>query len=165
MIRGSCRQSIVDQNHDAIAQFGERLAVAIFLLAPLELDELLAHDGVHRAARNAVLADDIVAEHANAARRERADGEFRMSGHPDLPHDENVERRTERLRDLEGDGDAAARQREHDDIGAAAICVQLRRQVEAGVTAIVEHSRRGAIAGPGSKLHGLKPKAAPPCRA
>src|SRR5256885_4916617 len=49
-------------------------------------------------------------------RSDRAHRELLVPREPELAHDEDVERRAERLGDLEGHRHAAPRQREHDDV-------------------------------------------------
>ena len=56
--------------------------------------------------------------HQRCSTRERAHRDFFCARGPKLPRDENVERRVQRARDLIGDRDATARQREdHRPIG------------------------------------------------
>jgi len=53
-----------------------------------------------------------------------------------------VERRVERFRDLERDGDAPARQREDDDIRTAGVMSQLGRQLHTSFPAVCKWTMR-----------------------
>jgi hypothetical protein len=61
-----------------------------------------------------------------------------MSRYTELADEKDVEGRVERLRDLEPDGYAAARQREHDDIVAAGVRDEPPGQPASGVAAVEE---------------------------
>jgi hypothetical protein len=60
----------------------------------------------------------------------------------ELSDEENVERRIERTRNLVGNRDAAARQREDDDIIATAILLEALRQLNTGFATVLEDLRR-----------------------
>ena len=62
--------------------------------------------------------DHVIVTHHDriAAVRNRAHCEFRLEGHADFPDEHEIEGRVQQCRDRLGDGRAAARQREDDDI-------------------------------------------------
>ena len=136
------RQPVVDEDDRPVPHVGRRAVVAVGPLAPLQLRLLPGGHRLDRLGRDAQRVDHVRVEHARAARGESAHGQLFVAGHPQFAHQEDVERRTERLRDLEADRDAAARQRQHDHVGATGVVLQPGRQLPA---------RIGSIA----KIHGV----------
>src|SRR5439155_17664345 len=64
--------------------------------------------------------------------------ELLVTRHAELADDEDVEGGAERARHLVADGDTAARQGEHDDVGTVAVASELGREQTARVGAIME---------------------------
>src|SRR5690606_5288928 len=62
---------------------------------------------------------DPLVEHAHAVLGDRPHRDLLAAGHPELAHDDHVERGVERVGDDRGDRDAATREPEHDGVGAA----------------------------------------------
>src|SRR5262249_45538216 len=88
--------------------------------------------------RHASRTQDVVVEHAHAAARDRPDRELGLGGQPELPHDEDVERRTEHLRDRGRNRHAAAGPPEDQGVGEPG---QRRRETPAGIPPIGERRR------------------------
>src|SRR5207249_3006745 len=80
-------------------------------LATLELDALALRDLLDQGLRHAERADDVLVDEAQPAARDRAHRELLLTRQPQLPNEEDVERRAERPRDLRRDRDAAPRAR------------------------------------------------------
>src|SRR5512146_548481 len=91
-------------------------------------------------------------DHADAAARNGPHRELFVPRYAQLSHDEYVEWRAERHRDLEADGNAAARQREHDEVWPLGVCGQHAREPSSRIEAILVRNR---IHLPGSSLVGL----------
>jgi hypothetical protein len=113
-------------------------ALAVRALAALELAPLLGVDRLDPLDRDVQRLDELLAEHARAARGDRAERELLVPGDAELAHEEDVERRGQRTRDLEGDRHPAARQRQHDDVVAPRVLAQALREQPARLDAIPE---------------------------
>src|SRR5215218_9434677 len=64
--------------------------------------------------------------------------ELVVPGQSQLPHDEDVEWRAERVCDLEADGHAAAWKRHDDEVGAMCVAPKVVRQPSAGIAPIAK---------------------------
>ncbi|WP_167229749.1 hypothetical protein [Massilia rubra] len=89
---------------------------------------------------NAVRTDGGAVEHADTAAGDRAHGVFLMAGQAELAHEQDVERKAERPGDGEADRNAAARQSQHQRVGASGVAGQRQRQEFAGLRAVFEVS-------------------------
>src|SRR5262249_28961362 len=129
-------------------------------IAPFELAPLARGDGFDGRVGDAELVDDVAAQHAYAAARDRAHRQLGMTGDAEFPDDEHVERRVERPRHFGADRDAAARQREHDDVGSTFVLPELVSQLTSRVDAITEaHGEAAAF----RSLHPAnRPRMGPP---
>ena len=110
----------------------------------LELGALGRLDGGELLGAGPDGRDDVVVEDAHAALADRPHAELLVPGRAELAHDDHVERCAEGAGDLGGDGHAAARQAEHDDVVAAKV-VERRRQPPPGVDAIGEPHAHQAV--------------------
>ena len=119
----------------------QRASAAVQRVAPIELHALADGHLLHQALRDAELVNQIVAEHFHAALGDRAHRELGMSGHAELAHEEDVERRVQPFRHLAGDGHAASGQTQDDDIGAIRVAREVRGELAARVFAIEEAHR------------------------
>jgi hypothetical protein len=136
--RGSRRQPVVDEDHRAAGHVGRRPVAAVGALAPLQLAPLLRIDRLDPLRRQAERLDHRLVEHADAAGRDRAERMLLVPGHPELAHQEHVERRTQLPSDLVRDRHAAPRQPEHDDVVAPRVAAQALREHPAGVPPVPE---------------------------
>ena len=136
--RRSGREAVVDEDDNAVGEIQCRSIVAVRALATRELRCFLARDALDRGFGNAVPAHDVRIQHANAAGGDGAHRQLSMTRCPQLAHEEHVERSVKRRRDFKRDRDAAARQREHDDIVAAGVVLKTRGQHAARDAAIDE---------------------------
>ncbi len=89
------------------------------LRLPLEIDALAFFHRGDFLRRDAAAPDHLVVADSDAALADGPHGEFRLVGHTKLADDDDIKRRLERLGHLVCDGNAAPRQAQHDDIGAA----------------------------------------------
>jgi hypothetical protein len=137
---GGARGDAVVHDQRRLAFDGDALAPAeVEAPAPLDLLDLsrgLAFDVVLRQleARGHVLVHHDLQLFAVY---HRGHGQLRLLRRADLAHQHQVQRRPERACDLEADGDAAARQREHEGV-AVREAAQLGREQPPGVRAIPE---------------------------
>src|SRR6185503_11247066 len=116
---GTGCQPIVYEDDGAAAQVGESAIVAISSLAPLELLALARGDALEGLVVDAIGPQHLLVHDAHATARDRADTELLVPGESDLPHDEDVQRRVERVGKLERDGDAASWKPEDDEVRPA----------------------------------------------
>ena len=82
--------------------------------ARLELRALALLDRGEVGRSHGAVAQHIIVEHARAALADGAHRDLGLAWEPELAHDEHVERGVEGRGELRGDGNAAARQAEHD---------------------------------------------------
>ena len=82
--------------------------------ARLELRAFPLLDGREARCGDAAVAKHVIVQHARPALADGAHRDLGLPGETELAHDEHVERRVERRRDLRRDGHAAPRQAEHD---------------------------------------------------
>jgi len=109
---------------------------AVEALAPRQLVRLLGGDGVDHAVRDVQSAHDVLVQHAHAARGDGAHRQLLVAGNAQLAHEEDVERRAERLGHLGRDGHAAARQREHQHVRSVGVRPELRGEQATRVATI-----------------------------
>ena len=88
--------------------------------------------------RDAEQPDEVFVQDANASAGDCPHGQLLVAGHAQLAHDEDVQGHVQGLRDLERDGGAAARQREHKDVGLARVPHQALGEEGSGFAAIAE---------------------------
>src|SRR5262249_9602687 len=119
--RGAGREPIVDQDHRASFDRGERPAAAVETVPALELPELAGDLLPEGVAVDSELAGDLVVDDEGATGRDRADGELGLARSADLADDEDIQRSPQDAGDLGRDRDAAARQAEHEDVGPPGI--------------------------------------------
>ena len=131
-------QTIVDQNHRAIADDGRLPVITIRAIATLQFQPLAHGDLLDERARNAEVANQIFTQDFDASGRDRAHGELGMTRHPELADQKDVEGHGELRGDFERHGNAAARQSQHDDVGSVGVFGQLRCELAAGVSTVAE---------------------------
>src|SRR5688500_12048210 len=68
-----------------------------------------------------------------------------MTGNAELANEEGIEGRVECRGNLGGDGNAAARKSEHDDVGTISILAQVGRELLAGVDTATERDRHRTL--------------------
>ena len=118
------RQSVVDEDDRAIANQGRRLPRPVQRVTPFKFEPLPNRDLFHERARNPQFCNQVLAQHFDAARGNGAHRKLGMTGHAKFPHEEHIERRIEPARDPVSHRNAAPRQSEHHDIGAARVVRQ-----------------------------------------
>jgi len=134
-------QAVIDEDHGAAGEIRIRAVAPVRALAPVQFREFPCRDAIDRAVVERQPADDVVVDHAHAAARDGAHGEFLVARHAEFADDEYVERRAERPGDLGGDRHAAARQAENDHVVAVSVLAQMAGKHPAGLAAIAESSR------------------------
>ena len=105
-----------------------------------ELGPFLGLDGCELVTGGADGADDLVAHDADAAFADRPHRQLLVPGRAELADHDHVERRTERVGDLAGDGDTTPGQAEHHDVGSPE-ALQLMGQLPARLHPIGEDHR------------------------
>ena len=140
------RESVVDENDCFVGDVRKSATAAIAALAPFELGALERGDALDILRRNSGFADDDVVEHAHSARRDGTHRELLSPRDAEFAHDEHVERHVQPRGNLVADRNAAARQREHDEVATAGEALQLVREPLAGLLAISESSAHVADA-------------------
>ena len=85
-----------------------------------------------------LVSHSILLQNADAATRDRSHGQFLMARDAELAHQKHIHRSAESGRDFGGDRHSSARQRQNDDVIAARVFRQARREHATGVTAIGE---------------------------
>src|SRR5579883_2272187 len=97
------RQTVVAQNRGAAAQLGRRPVAAVLALAAFELGLFARGDALNRLFRYPQLENDVAVHHADAARGDRAHRQLFVPRDTELAHQENVERRLQRVSHLIAD--------------------------------------------------------------
>jgi hypothetical protein len=87
-------------------------------------------------------ADDVVVQHYDSAAGDRPHRELFVPGRAELANDEDIERRLQRGCDLEGNGNAASRQGENEQIVPSPVVLELRGKHPPRIPAIFEQSFR-----------------------
>ncbi len=132
------REAVVDDDDVAPGDAEPQAAVAVRLDPAVDLRELECGEVVDVLAGDVQLPAGGVVEDDDAVLADGPDGELGVAGRADLAHDQHVQLGVERLRHLEGDGQAAARQPEHEGVRAG-VGGEPGGQPAAGVGAVLEH--------------------------
>ena len=132
------RQPVVDDDDRAPAHVDRRTAVAIRGHPAPELAHLALDGGVEQPLGHSDPPGDLGVQDGGAVLGDRADAELGVAGCAQLANRQDVQRRLERSRDLDGDRDASARQRDHDR-PLRPQRRDLRGEQPTGVAAIAEH--------------------------
>ena len=106
------REAVVDQHDITVFHVGQRPSTSIALDSSFQLRSFLLGELGELCLRHTEPAQRGSIGNDLPAFGDRADSQLGLSGSPDLPDDEHVERSTQRLRDLEGDRHPAARKRQ-----------------------------------------------------
>ena len=117
-------ETVVDEHDHAVAQVGRRAVAAVRTLAALELDPLPLRHLLDHVVAEAQLPDELLVEHARSAARDCPHRQLGLPRMAELADEEDVERCSERPRDLARHGHTAARQAEDDDVRAAGVSGQ-----------------------------------------
>jgi hypothetical protein len=92
------------------------VALAIRSLASLELLSLSSQDTHGLLSGDPQSADHPRVQHFHPSGRDGAHGDLLMPWYAELPHDANIERRSEEARHLERHGYSSPRQSEHHEV-------------------------------------------------
>jgi len=125
-----------DQRHGA-AQVEGRPGAPVGLLAAPHLGQLAPDLVLDGGARHAQLRHDVLVQD-DAAAGDRAHRQLLVARHAQLAHHEHVEGGAQRAGHLERDGDAAARQAEHQEAGSAGVLPQVLGQLAPRVRTVGE---------------------------
>ena len=129
---------MVHQDHGPAADVGRRPAAAVEALAPPQLLQLPARDRIDQIIGDVQPGYDVVVEHPHAAGRDGAHRQLLVAGHAELAHDEDVERRAERVRHLVRHRHAAARQGQHEHVRAIGVMGELLGELPTRFAAIAK---------------------------
>src|SRR5262249_16766251 len=133
-------QSVINQDRDLVAQLRRGASFTINLLAPLKFGCFPGCDRFNCSVCVRDCAHDVFIQNAHTARCDRASSQFFKSRHSEFAHDENVEWCAQALRHFISNRNAAARQTEHDYIGASCIFLELLRQLPASFCSVWKSS-------------------------
>jgi hypothetical protein len=136
--RRARREAVVDEDHGAAGERGARSSATIERVTAIEFEPLASGHLVDRGPRDAEVGHDLAADDHDAAFGDRAHGQFGMARHAELADETDVERRRETRRHFGRDGHAAARQRQHDDIGSTGVLGQEAGQAASGIRSVLE---------------------------
>jgi hypothetical protein len=160
------RQSIVHEDHDAIAQVGHRARTAVFPKAPLELAPLALGDRTDDMWRNVVRAHDIAVEDLGPGSGNRAHRQLGVPWDAKLADQENIERRLQFARDFVRNRHPTTWERQHDDVSAVLILCETPGEKLPSLAAIVKslHSvhlnvvfnQKGATPVPSERLEAVE---------
>ncbi len=125
MHRSAGREAVVDEDHRASVDVDRRAAAAIQALAPFELASPDGRGAGNVFVRESELGNHAGVENTGAAVRDRTHRELLVTRYAQFANEKDVERGLEAASELEANGHAAARQREHDDIVTAGVFLQL----------------------------------------
>ncbi len=107
------REAVVDQHDIAILHIGQRPSTSIALDSALEFSSFPRGElGEPPARQTERVQRGLIGENLPAF-GDRANSQLALSGSPDLPGDEHVERSTQGLRDLERNRHPTARERQN----------------------------------------------------
>ena len=137
--RSAGRDAIVDDDHGAILELDARAPAAIDLIPAMDFLQLVVNLAFQIVARDAQRAHHFAIENRlrMIAVDHRADPQLGLAGRAELAHDDHIERRIQRARDLEGHRNAAARHAQNDRI-LRFVFQQSRGELAAGVDAVIE---------------------------
>jgi predicted nucleotidyltransferase len=127
---------VVDHENDFPANLRRNLVPTVGEFATLELPFLSGNDFVDYRGRDSEAVNDIFVQDADATRGDCAEGEFLVTGHPELAYHENINGRANSPCDSERDRHAAPRQPEHQHIIAARVLDELLGQQLSGLGSI-----------------------------
>ena len=111
---------------------------AVGLLAAEEFGAFPGDDVVDGGLGDVEGVDDVVVEDCGVVGGDGAQGKFFVSWDAELADDEEVERCVECLGDLEGDGDAAAREAEDEEVGQMGAVGEMGGELSAGVGSVMK---------------------------
>ena len=139
--RRTRREAVVDQDHRATRGIGGRPAVTKQALATLELGLFTRRRGPDQGHRHAQGLDDLWVQDKNPARGDGAHGKLLVAGQAQLADDQDVERCVKCSGHLERNRNPAAREPQHEDIGAAAVLEQVVGEPPTGLPAVAKQHR------------------------
>ncbi len=122
------RESVVHQYNRAGLQIQRRTISAVQLFATREFRGFLGDDSLHFGARNADAVDQFPIQNPERSAGDGAHCQFRLRGYPQFADNHDVQRRAQSRRDLPADRNAAARQRQDDDVCRQIITQQFLRE-------------------------------------
>ncbi len=138
---------VVDKNDGPVAQRRELTIAAVQRVTTLELEPFPHRNGFDGSSRNPELIDDVFAEHSNAAARDCAHRELRMTGNAELADEEDVERRIQRSSYFERHRYSATGKCEHSDVVAIRVRLEAGRELASRVGSIGETHMRSLRVG------------------
>ena len=110
--------TVIDDDSASIVEAEARTVTPVLSGALLQLDTLPAFDRLDVIDPEARRPHHLLVDDPNSALADGSHRQLGLEGHPELPHDDHVERRSEGLGHLEGDGHPATGQPEHHDVAA-----------------------------------------------
>jgi hypothetical protein len=136
--RSSCGEAIVDEDDGLVTELEWGLTCAVALLATVELFALAGDGGFDGGLGDVEVVDDVSVEDDGAVAGDGSHGQLFVAGCAEFADEEDIEREAEGLSDLEGHGDASAREREDDGVGLGAEMREAVSELTACVAAVFE---------------------------
>jgi hypothetical protein len=93
------------------------------------------------------LPHQLAVKHAHPPGCNRTHGKLLIPRHAKLPHDKDIERRIQRLRNLIPDRNSATRERENDYVSSPGKRIELFRQLAASIGTVAKASVHEAVHG------------------
>lgn len=159
-------ESIVGEQNRPALHIGGRAIIPVKMLPPVKLVKFAVGDFGDLHLGDPELGDERLVQNFVTSRSDGADGELRLIRRAELADDENIERRVQRLRDLEADRHTAAREGEDQRIAVAnrfgnSLGQNLSGFVAVVIRSLISHGRdpggrerASHMRGRGGRIHG-----------
>ena len=138
--RRARRNPVIDEDHGLLLQSERRPSGPIGELAARELGSFPRDNRVEITRVESEPRDGFIVVDDDVAGSDGPDREFRIERRTELAYEKHVERRRERASDFEGNGDAATRQAEHEQLAARPLASKPLPELPAGLLAVAENS-------------------------
>ena len=136
--RGARGEPVVHDDRDAAVDGHAGPAAAIGGQPPIQFGPFPRGGAIDVGRAEAEAAQHVLVDERHAVLRDGADGQLRLIGRAELPHQQHVQRRRQRPRHLGRHRHAAASEAEDDHVGAVGVGGEPRGQRAPGVDAIGE---------------------------
>jgi hypothetical protein len=112
--RRARRNAVINHNRRAAGDLRAFAIAQVAVALPIDFGEFGIASGFKRSFVNTNVLNDVFIAHRDraAAVDNRTHCQFRLEGHADLAHEDQIDRRLERLSNLRRDSNSTARQRE-----------------------------------------------------
>jgi hypothetical protein len=136
--RRSSGKSVIDQNHSSPTQIRRRPPGAISKFPAFQFLAFDCSDYLDNRLRIWQGVKDVFVQDADATGCDCAHGEFFVTRHAKLAHNENIERKAEPMRCFKRHRHPAARKSENDDVVASSVAQQFFRKLPTRVGSVAK---------------------------